>query len=101
MPNKFNFELSRLSLNDIDNIWTYTAQKWTKSQANKYYKNLFKDISLICKNPDIGKRIEFVKPKHRIFKSKSHLIIYKLDNQKIWIDRILHERMDIENKLKE
>ena len=34
---KINYELSRLALEDIDNIWYYTIENWSKTQANKYY----------------------------------------------------------------
>ena len=36
---KLNYELSKLVLTDIDNIWLYTIENWSKTQANKYYKD--------------------------------------------------------------
>lgn len=38
---KLAYELSYLALKDIDNIWTYTATKWSVAQANKYYEQIF------------------------------------------------------------
>ena len=96
---KFNYELSKLALNDIDKIWLYTTENWSKTQANKYYKDLFAEIVTICENPEIGKSIKEIKPNHRMQLVKSHLIIYKVLEDKIYIDRILHKRMDIENIL--
>ena len=101
MPNKLDFELSKLALSDINNIWIYTANKWSKPQANKYYKEIFKGIDSICSNSEIGRRIEDIKPGHRILQVKSHLILYKKNKDRISIDRILHERMDIEYQLTE
>ncbi len=43
MPDKLDFELSKLALRDISNIWLYTESKWSKTQANKYYKEIFKE----------------------------------------------------------
>ena len=40
-----------------------------------------------------------IKAKHRMLKVNSQLIIYKAENQIIKIDRILHERMDINEKM--
>lgn len=96
---KRNYELSKLALTDIDNIWLYTIENWSKTQANKYYKEIFAEIFRICDNPDIGKSIKEIKPDHRIQLVKSNIIVYKVSQDKIYIDRILHKRMDIENIL--
>ena len=96
---KLKFELSKLALEDINDIWTYSSEQWSNSQANKYYKLIFKEIDSICKNPEIGKSIKEVKNNHRIKIVKSHLIVYKVEEEKIYIDRILHQQMDIESHL--
>lgn len=45
--------------------------------------------------------MENIKPGYRATKVKSHLIFYrKSDDETIEIIRILHERMDIETRLK-
>ena len=92
-----NFELSKLALKDIDSIWEYTVQNWSIKQAEKYYKNIISTIKLICQNPEIGKSISEVKETHRRKIVGSHMIIYKFQNDIIYIDRILHQSMDIEN----
>jgi len=96
---KLNYELSKLALADIDNIWQYTFKNWSKTQANEYYKDIFKEIEIICENPEIGKSIKDIKPNHRIQLIKSHIIVYKVLEAKIYIDIILHKRMDIQNIL--
>jgi len=98
---KLKYELSKLGLRDISSIWNFTAEKWSVNQANKYYKQLIKEIDGICKNPEIGKSIEEVKEKYRSRTFKSHLIIYKIEGEKIFIDRILHQKMDIDNEIRE
>jgi len=96
---KLHYELSKLALKDIDNIWEYTLDTWSKAQANKYYKKIFSAIGTICDNPEIGKSIEDLKSGHRIAKVKFHLIVYKKKNSNIYIDRILHQRMDVESHI--
>ena len=59
------------------------------------------EIELICKFPNIGKSIETIKKLHRMYQAKSHLIICKIVDDYIWIDRILHHRMDIVSRLME
>jgi len=98
---KLKFKISKLALQDLDSIWLYTFENWSKTQANKYYTTIFKEIELICANPKIGKSIHIIKPNHRKLNIKSHLIIYKIKNEVINIDRILHKSMDIESLLKD
>jgi toxin ParE1/3/4 len=96
----FNFELSRLALMDLEEIWLYTSKIWSKQQANKYYEEIFKVINEICNNSEIGESIDFVKKGHRRINVKSHIIFYKIASEIIYIDRILHHNMDIEAYLK-
>ena len=88
------YEISRLAQQDLEEIWKYTSENWSLTQADKYYRNIVKEFGEICKHPEIGKPIDYVKPGHRTKGIKSHLIVYKIKNGKIWIDRVLHERMD-------
>lgn len=30
---KFKFEISELALEDLDNLWEYTVEQWSKEQA--------------------------------------------------------------------
>ena len=95
------FEVSKLALKDIDSIWDYTEEKWSRTQANKYYKEIFKEITFICKNPEIGRLVGDAKPDHRLRNFKSHIIIYKIKDSIVFIDRVLHLKMDIDNILEE
>ncbi|MFZ1678925.1 MAG: type II toxin-antitoxin system RelE/ParE family toxin [Saprospiraceae bacterium] len=98
---KLRYEVRKLALSDLDAIWEYTADQWSKQQANKYYKQIFEVINDICSNPEIGKIINDVKEGHRMMYVKSNMIVYKIVNNKILIDRILHQRMDIVAQLNE
>lgn len=95
------YELSNLALKDIDSIWEHTMLNWSIRQAEKYYLDIFSEIEFVCKNPEIGISIDEIKPTHRNKLVGSHLIIYKVLNDIIFIDRILHQRMDIEDQLKD
>lgn len=95
------FEISKLAIKDLDGIWEYTAEFWSKEQANKYYKEIFKAIYKICNNPEMGISMDDIKTGHRKVYVKSHIIFYKWNRQKIYIDRILHQKMDIEHQLNE
>jgi len=96
-----SFEISELAQADLERIWNYTAINWSSVQADKYYKELIAQIETICKNPEIGRSIAYIKNQHQKVNFFSHMIIYKVVNKVIFIDRILHKRMDIESNLGE
>ena len=96
---KFNFEISKLALQDLNDIWEYSAEQWSKQQANNYYNEIIEVIQEICNNSEIGKTIDYIKKGHRTINVKSHMIVYKINENIIYIDRILHQKMDIEKHL--
>ncbi len=98
---KLSFELSSLALKDLEGIWDYTAEQWSKEQANKYYMQIFTAINNICSNPKVGTTIDEIKKDHRKIIVKSHMIIFKKKSDTIYIDRILHQRMDINKQIYE
>ena len=96
---KHTYEISHLAHSDLENIWRYTYEEWSLSQANRYYDSLICEFLEICKYPEIGREIREIKQGHRIRLIQSHMIVYKIEKEKIWIDRILHQEMDIESQL--
>ena len=94
------YRISKLAEADIDNIWLYTLETWSIAQANRYYRLIYQEIGFIVEDFESGKDISEVKIGYRQAKVKSHLIIYKkADDGVIEILRVLHEMMDIPNKL--
>ncbi len=94
------YSLRAKALEDLDNIWVYTAENWSVAQADRYYKLVIDELEYLARNPESGKSMEHIKMGYRASKVKSHLIFYKTPGSgPIEIIRILHERMDIENRL--
>ena len=95
------YVISKLAAADLDEIWYYTVEKWSVEQANRYYNLIFEEIDYICEKPHYGKSIDNIRKGYRVSKVKSHLIFYKVVNDIVEISRILHQQMDIENRLSE
>ena len=56
----------------------------------------------IAYNPDLGKEYSGVAKNLLGFKSGKHIIFYhKIDESEIEIIRILHEQMDLKNRIRE
>ena len=95
------FIISKKALSDLEEIWLYTVKKWSIAQADRYHGLIFDEINYICKNINAGKSMEHVRKGYRASKVKHHLIFYRVVNDTVEVIRILHERMDIENRLKD
>ena len=95
------YRISQQAIEDLDKIWTYTLNKWSKEQADRYYDLIIAEIDFIADNYLIGKSAEQTRKNYRGTKIKSHLIFYrKVENEIVEIVRILHQRMDIKKRLK-
>ena len=94
-------KISREAQKDLNNIWVYTKNKWSKIQADRYYSLLIQEIDFISKNHLVGESISEIRVDYRFTKVKSHLIFYRTPNKEIIeIVRILHQRMDVKSRLK-
>ncbi|MEO8253400.1 MAG: type II toxin-antitoxin system RelE/ParE family toxin [Flavobacterium sp.] len=90
------------ALEDINNIWIYTAENWSVEQADRYYNLIIDEIEYIVNNFDTAHDFEKIRKSYKYSKVKSHLIFFKKNNtNEIEVIRVLHERMDIENRLAE
>ena len=97
---KNRYRISKQALEDIDKIWLYTLENWSLGQANHYYRLIYQEIEFITDDFESGKDIGKIKQGYKQTKVKSHLIIYKkAEDEKIEIIRVLHQMMDIPNRL--
>lgn len=96
------FIISEKALEDINNIWIYTAENWSVEQADRYYNLIMDEIEYIVRNFDMARDFGEIRKSYRYSKVKSQLIFFKNDKtNEIEVVRVLHERMDIENRLAE
>jgi len=97
------FKLSRKAEEDLEGIWLYTLEIWSKEQADRFLSLIFDEIEFITANPKTGQDFDHIRKNYRYSKVKSHLIFYKHKKREdvIEVIRILHERMDLENSINE
>lgn len=97
---KLSLSISSKALLDLEKIWVYTLEKWSKKQADRYYLLLIDEIEFLRSNYYTGKSAEYIRPGYRVTFVKSHIIFYKvIDEQKLEIIRILHQSVDIDKWL--
>lgn len=95
------FKISNEAQNDLENIWLYTFETWSIEQADRYIELIVDEIEYLADHPKTGKDHSSVRKGYFRSKVKSHFIFYKINQKEelIEIIRILHQQMDIENRL--
>lgn len=88
------------AIDDLNTIWNYTFENWSETQADNYYAMLRLACTEIGKNPGIGLEYSSI-AKHLLgLHSGRHIIFYQqIAKGEIEVIRILHERMDLRNRL--
>ena len=96
------YKLTNKAVEDLSHIWNYTFYKWSENQADNYYHMLLENCKVLASNPDFGKNYSEVTQNLLGFKAGRHLIFYRrIEDNEIEITRILHEQMDLKNRIKE
>ena len=89
-----HYRLTPKALTDLDDIWRYTAEIWSISQADNYVDDLAHIFEVIVGMPEVAReRLEFTPPV-RIHAHNRHLIIYVIIDDHIAILRLLGGRQD-------
>ena len=97
---KTKYRISKQAIHDLNSIWLYTCNKWSKEQADRYYQLIIAEIEFIGDNYLAGKSIDEIRTNYRVSKVKSHLVFYKkTEDEVVEIIRILHQRMDVKRRL--
>jgi toxin ParE1/3/4 len=96
------YRLTNKAVDNLTHIWNYTIERWSESQADKYYQMLLDNFNEVANNPDLGKNYSGVIDNLLGFRAGRNIIFYRriCDNE-IEIARILHELMDLKNRSKE
>lgn len=92
--------LRQEAINDLTDIWDYTVGQWSENQANNYYEIIKFACKTIGENPKIGKYYTEINKQLLGLKIGKHIIFYfQISEDEIEVIRILHERMDLKNRI--
>ena len=92
---------TRKAAEDLEGIWKYTFDTWSREQADKYYNSILAYCETVARRPEyLGRHYEDVKSTLRGYPSGKHIIFFRrLQDGRVRIVRILHERMDLKRHL--
>jgi toxin ParE1/3/4 len=87
------YRLSRLARLDLIEIADYTVDTWGLKQASRYMDGLWGCFEHLARTPGIGRPCDRIRPGYRRIEHKMHVVIYRVDQEGVFISRILHGRM--------
>lgn len=97
-----SYILTNKAVEDLSQIWNYSFEVWSESQADKYYYMLIDAFQELADKKIEGKNYYEINKDILGFKTGQHIIFYrKRKDNKIEIVRILHSRMDLKSRIQE
>ncbi|MBL7774213.1 MAG: type II toxin-antitoxin system RelE/ParE family toxin [Chitinophagaceae bacterium] len=94
-----DIKLSRLAELDLEEIWLYTFEKWSLTQANYYQDNLYIGLNELASKTELGRSISIDNRTFHYYKIAHHYIFYQEQENTLFVYRILHEMMDFPRHL--
>jgi toxin ParE1/3/4 len=88
------YRLSPRALDDLDDIWRYSAETWSVPQADPFIDELVHVFELIAATPTLAREQVVFTPPVRIHVHECHLIVYRTAEDHVVILRLLGGRQD-------
>lgn len=87
------YRLSALARLDLIEIADSTLDTWGEEQALSYHDGLEKCFERLASMPEMGRPCDRIRPGYRRIEYQKHVIFYRIDQEGVFISRILHQRM--------
>lgn len=94
-------KLSRRALRDIQEIKTYSIEKWGKRVAANYLKNLEDALNLLRENPSLLKGKSEISPSLCFYRVRSHFLVCASFEESIFVLTVKHGAMDLPERVAE
>lgn len=93
------YSLSPRARADLKDIWTYTADRWTIEQADRYIRLLDGAMRIAAGDSRRWRSCDHVRTGYFKYSAGSHVLFFKRHGGGIVVVRILHQNMDFERHL--
>lgn len=94
-----SYTLSPAAQVDVERIWYYTVEHWSKQQAERYTRSIQAVCEALCDGSRVGQSADDIRTGYRKAAVGSHVIFYCMHGNTVEVIRILHQRMDIERHM--
>jgi toxin ParE1/3/4 len=98
MAESRGYRLYPLAQADLEEIWSYTASRWSPEQAESYHAAIVAAFEGLAAGSKQGHPSD-VREGYFKYAVGSHLVFYRRSEAGIHIVRILHQRMDVTRHL--
>jgi toxin ParE1/3/4 len=88
------YRLAPRAIEDLDDIWRYSAETWSIPQADQYIDELVRMFATIAAMPTLARERGEFTPPVRIHVHDSHLIVYTIADDHVAILRLVGGRQD-------
>jgi toxin ParE1/3/4 len=88
---------SNKALKDLEDIWDYTTENWSKEKAKDYTNQINRIINKISVQEVNGVKTNY--KNYLKYRVNSHYIIYTISHT-LNVTRILHTKMDLHKNIK-
>jgi toxin ParE1/3/4 len=86
------YVLSPVAKRELAEIWLYTAERWGIDQAERYVRDIERDLEAAANNSPRARPIDQF---WRIGSGHHVCVFDRRDDGTVYVIRILHERMDV------
>lgn len=93
------YQLSERAACDLDRVIDYSIENFGEQVMLNYFSSFEKCFQSLQENPELGQVVDYLREGYRCLEHKSHLVFYRLENQEVFIVRILHKSMDARRHL--
>jgi toxin ParE1/3/4 len=94
------YRLSPKAVEDLSDIWDYTAWRWSADQAGRYTRGIHEACEALASGGQRGQDAGHVRRGYRKQSVGRHVLYFRVARDGgIEIVRILHQRMDVARHL--
>jgi len=94
-PSKYTLSLTKEAEEDFIDILVYTLKEWGQEKQKEYDASICHALEVIKSNPFLGYRHTLLPKDHRCFNVRKHLVVYQIEGSRVFVLRILHQRMNL------
>ncbi|MCH7936905.1 MAG: type II toxin-antitoxin system RelE/ParE family toxin [Proteobacteria bacterium] len=81
---------------DLGDIYTYSWRTFGEARADTYFLELRDCLEMLAGSPRLGHAADLILPGLRRHTHASHVVFYTIEENAIFVVRVLHRSMDSE-----
>ncbi len=98
MAEPIRYRLSPRAEADLEDIWSYTAERWSPAQAERYHAMIVDGFEGLASGEKRGRPSD-IRAGYLSYPVGSHLVFYTVSETGLDVIRVLHQRMDVSRHL--